>query len=140
MSESKLLHRIQLAAAGQGVRLFRNNVGNGYVGKLVRQLPNGDIVLRDWRRVQFGLCPGSSDLIGWRTVTITPDMVGRRLAQFVAVECKTRRVRVTREQRDFLDAVAGSGGLGVIARSVEGFAQVLDELGSIIEFAVQKEG
>lgn len=119
MTESPLLRQIMLAAADRGVVLMRNNVGNGYVGRLVRQLPTGDVVLRDWRRVQFGLCPGSSDLIGWRTVTVTPEMVGERLAQFVAIEAKTDRVRVTPGQRDFLHAVDAGGGLALVARSVQ---------------------
>lgn len=31
----------------------------------------------------------SGDLIGWRPVVITPDMVGKTLAQFVSVENKS---------------------------------------------------
>jgi hypothetical protein len=30
----------------------------------------------------------SSDLVGWRMVVITPDMVGKVIAQFVSLECK----------------------------------------------------
>jgi hypothetical protein len=38
--------------------------------------------------VRFGLCKGSSDLIGLRSLEITPELVGLRLAQFVALEVK----------------------------------------------------
>ncbi|HXF44895.1 MAG TPA: hypothetical protein VNK91_02135 [Burkholderiaceae bacterium] len=118
MAESRLLRDIQLAAADRGVRLFRNNTGNGYVGTLVRRLPSGEAVLRDWRRIQFGLCPGSADLIGWRSLTITPDMVGKRIAQVVAIEAKTGDTRATAEQLAFLRAVLEAGGVSGIARSV----------------------
>lgn len=30
----------------------------------------------------------SADLIGWKTITITPDMVGKQVAVFLSVECK----------------------------------------------------
>lgn len=30
----------------------------------------------------------SGDLIGWHTIIITPEMVGRKIAQFVSRECK----------------------------------------------------
>jgi hypothetical protein len=119
MKESPLMRQIQLAAARIGVHLFRNNVGNGYVGEIVRVLPNGDVVLRRWRRIQFGLAPGSSDLIGWRTATITHDMVGHERAQFIACETKTTRGVITEEQTAFVTAVHSAGGLALVPRSVD---------------------
>lgn len=112
------MREIMLAAAKIRVHLFRNNVGNGYVGELVRKLPNGDVVLRHWRRIQFGLCPGSSDLIGWRSVTITPEMVGKTIAQFVAIETKTEDGRISKEQQDFLCVASEEGAVTCVARAV----------------------
>lgn len=118
-SESVLVKKIMLALSSCGARVLRNNVGNGFLGKLVAVLPNGDAVLRDWRRVQFGLAPGSSDLIGWHPVVITPDMVGRTVAVFCAVEAKTAKGRTRENQTAFLNAVSAAGGIGVLARSPE---------------------
>jgi hypothetical protein len=82
-SEALVQSRIRLEAPAKGVRLWRNNVG---------VLEN-----RDGRPVRYGLANDtkalnkelkSGDLIGWRSVTITPDMVGVRIAQFVSRECK----------------------------------------------------
>lgn len=88
-----------------GARLYRNNVGK----------------LQDKRGqwVAYGLCPGSSDLIGWHTVTISPDMVGSQVAVFVAVEVKTtdRRSQVTDEQERFLQVVTQAGGMAFVART-----------------------
>ena len=87
------------------MRLHRNNTGT----------------LRDanGRPVQFGLAKGSSDLIGWTTRTITPDMVGQRIAVFTSIEVKTATGRLRPEQRQWLDAVAAAGGIAGVARSVE---------------------
>lgn len=102
MRESSILQRVQLDASRRGYRLFRNNVGQ----------------LLDARGVpvRYGLCPGSSDLIGWRELVITADMVGHTVAQFVAVEVKTATGKPTPQQMRFLESVAASGGVAVVAR------------------------
>ena len=69
--------------------------------------------------MQFGLCKGSADLIGWRTITITPDMVGQQVAVFTSIEVKTPTGRVRPEQQQWLKAVQAAGGVAGIARSVE---------------------
>jgi hypothetical protein len=104
-SEQTIQQQIRLACSRGPVRLWRNNTGT----------------LRDQhgRPVSFGLCPGSADLIGFHTITITPDMVGQQLAVFAAVEVKAERGRPTPEQTAFLEHVAAAGGLAGIARSVE---------------------
>lgn len=104
MSEQALQQRIRLALSRGVTRLWRNNTG----------------MLRDQqgRPVRFGLCPGSADLIGYTTVTVTPDMVGQRLAVFTAVEVKTATGRPTTEQAAFLDHIRQAGGRAGIARSV----------------------
>ena len=110
MNETTILQRIRLAASSiPGLRLFRQNVG----------------MLKDerGRTVRFGLHPGSADLIGWRTVTITPDMVGKQVAVFASVEVKTDSGRVKPEQQNWLEQVTKAGGLAVVARSPEQAAE-----------------
>jgi len=112
MSESAILARVRIALSKAGVAIFRNNTGT---------LPD-----RHGRIVHFGLCKGSSDLIGWRSVLVTPDMVGTRMAVFVACEVKDRTIP-TLEQRQFLAAVSAAGGIAILAHSpeeaVEGLSQ-----------------
>ncbi len=106
MNETTVLQSIRLALGRvTGLRLFRNNVG----------------ALKDHqgRHVQFGLHPGSADLIGWRSVTITPDMVGKRLAVFASVEVKTQTGKVRPDQANWQQQVTDAGGLAVVARSPE---------------------
>jgi len=117
MTESELQALILRAAGSKPhVRVFRNQVGEGYVGKAMRD-PEG-VFLSDARHVRMGLFPGSGDLIGWRTLTITPDMVGQSIAQFLSIEVKTPTGKVRPDQRNWLDQINAAGGLAIIARSV----------------------
>tara|TARA_E500000178_G_C16355911_1_gene459546 strand:+ start:181 stop:417 length:237 start_codon:yes stop_codon:yes gene_type:complete len=70
--------------------------------------------------VQFGVgSPGGSDLIGYRRVRVTEEMVGQEIAQFAAVEVKTPKGRVKAEQQQFINHVLSAGGVAGIARSVD---------------------
>lgn len=102
-SEQTIQQRIRLALSRGATRLWRNNTG----------------MLRDQqgRPVRFGLCEGSADLIGYTTVTVTPDMVGQQLAVFTAVEVKAPKGRATPAQEAFIAHVRAAGGRAGIARS-----------------------
>ncbi len=110
MSEQQIQQHIRLACSTGATRLFRNNTGT----------------LRDanGRPVQFGLAVGSADLIGWTTRTITPDMVGQRVAVFTSIEVKSASGRLRPEQRQWLEAVQAAGGIAGVARSVEDAARL----------------
>ena len=56
----------------------------------------------------------SSDLIGLRRVTITPDMVGKIIGQFVAVEVKQPNEKPHPAQQKFIDLINQEGGHGLI--------------------------
>lgn len=77
--------------------------------------------------VQFGLARGSADLIGWRTVTITPDMVGQRIAVFTSIEVKTPTGRLTPAQHNWQAAVRSAGGIAGVARSVTDALAILKD-------------
>jgi hypothetical protein len=111
MSEQEIQQKIRLACSRGTVRLMRNNTGT----------------LKDQhgRPVSFGLCKGSADLIGWRTVTVTPDMVGQQVAVFASIEVKSATGRIRPEQQQWLDVVQAAGGIAGVARSVEEAEQLL---------------
>jgi hypothetical protein len=109
--EHEIQQRIRLACGRGAVRLWRNNTGA--------------LVDQQGRFVRFGLCKGSSDLIGLRSLEITPELVGQRLAQFVAVEVKTGQGVLSPEQRAFLRLVQKLGGVAAVCCSVEEAEQLL---------------
>ena len=77
--------------------------------------------------MQFGVGnPGGSDLIGYRRVTVTPEMVGQDVAVFAAVEVKTARARKRPEQQQrFVDHIRSAGGIAGFARSVDEAKNIL---------------
>ena len=105
MSEAEILRQVRLQASKLGIVTLRNNVG------VLRD--------RDGRYVHYGLGTGSSDLIGWKSVTITAEMLGKRHAVFVAIEVKAPGGRATDEQVNFLNQVKLAGGVAAIVRSAE---------------------
>lgn len=116
MTESQIQSLILRALGSRDdTRLFRNQVGGAWMGK-----PRGEVLLTSEARfVQCGLAVGSGDLIGWHSVTVTPDMVGRKLAVFLSVEVKTDTGRVLPEQTNWLKQVQKHGGIAMVARNVE---------------------
>lgn len=77
---------------------------------------------------------GTSDLIGWTTITVTPEMVGKRLAVFTAIECKASTGGKKREEQvKFLGNVIKAGGIGGFANSPESaqdaFAEFRERMG-----------
>lgn len=118
-SESTVQAEVRLSAVKHELQLFRNNVG----------------VLLDetGRPVRYGLANESKelnekiksgDLIGWRPVFITPDMVGKVIAQFTSIECKgenskTKKSRARAQER-WAELVRKNGGLALtLNRAIE---------------------
>jgi VRR-NUC domain len=112
MSELGEQSRIILALGGTlHIRVFRNNVG-------VAKFSNGSVV-------KYGLATGSADLIGWKSVIITPDMIGSTVAIFLSVECKAPKGKLTDKQTAWLEAVRKAGGIAIVARSVGDISHLL---------------
>ena len=100
-SEQNILNDIMIAISKAGATVWRNNTGalQDKTGRLVR----------------YGLCKGSSDLIG-----ICPD------GRFLAVEVKNNTGRATEDQLRFIDAVRSKGGRAGVARSVDDALRILE--------------
>ena len=97
-------------------RFFRNNVG---------RLPDP----RTGRWIEFGVGgKGAGDLIGWRTITVTPEMVGQPIAQFVSLEVKTASGRVRPEQENWKRVVERCGGVAAVVRSEEDALRIIADI------------
>ena len=90
--EGDVVNACLMALSEAGCCVWRNNTG---------QLPDAN-----GRPIKFGLCVGSSDIIG-----IATD------GRFLAVEVKTATGRTTPAQDHFLAVVRARGGLSGVARS-----------------------
>ncbi len=101
MTEAEIQYAIRIAL-GQlpDVRVFRNNVGVADVRGA---------------KIRFGLCKGSSDLIGFIRLEIN----GVKTARFLALEIKTATGKPTEEQKLFIKVVQAFGGFACVVRSVE---------------------
>ena len=93
MKESDILKLCMIEASKLGAIVFRNNTG----------------VLKDktGRPVKYGLCVGSSDIIGMGP---PPD------SKFLAIEVKVPGKNPTEKQENFLNVVRANGGIAGVAR------------------------
>lgn len=125
MNETTILQRIRLAIGRiKSVKLFRNNCGQAWMGKVIRKTAD-TVTIQNPRPVQFGLHPGSADLIGWKSIVITPEMVGRKVAVFVSIECKTPDGKVRPDQEQWQLVIQEAGGIACIARGEDAALQCL---------------
>jgi len=94
-TEASILNDCLVAMSEAGGMVWRQNTG------AYKEPKTG-------RLIRYGLCVGSSDIIG-----IAPDGV------FVAVECKTKTGRATDKQLRFIENVNRQGGRAGIARCAD---------------------
>lgn len=117
--EAVASQKVRLRAASWGARIFRNN--------------SGVLFNQEGVPIRFGLGNESaklnkklksSDFIGWQTVEITPDMVGKQVAVFVGIEAKSEgfkhREEYNQNSREYAQAK---------------FIQLIQEAGGIAGFA-----
>ena len=118
VNETKLGKHISLMASQLGHRIFRNNRGESWIGKAVFfskpakiEVFPGDVVIRNAKRIQFGLVNGAGDFIGYSSA-----------GKFISIELKTETGKIRPEQIAFSDAVKKAGGIaGIIRTEEEGF-------------------
>ena len=115
MKEIELGKKICLMASNLGHRIFRSNVGEGWIGKAVFfskpakvEVYPGDVIIRKAKRIHFGLCPGQGDYLGWS-----------KDGRFISIEVKTETGLIREGQIEFSDAVNKAGGIAGIVRDEE---------------------
>lgn len=113
MTESHIQQQIRIACNTGETRAWRNNIA-----KLK--------VRGQW--VGFGIPgKGGSDLIGFHTMTIRPEHVGKKVAVFLAIECKSATGKPTPDQVNFINFINAAGGIAGIARSAEEAASLIHD-------------
>jgi hypothetical protein len=134
MKENPIQKRILLHCGHGNTRLFRQNVGKSWIGDSqyfhhdgLQWINEGDVIVRKARRFNAGF-EGLLDLGGWHTVVVTPEMIGRKLAIYTALEVKTKTGRLRAAQKKFIDLVRAAGGLAGVVRSPEDAEEILKEI------------
>lgn len=126
-SESDVQQLIQIEGPKFGCQLMRNN--------------SGAFTDKDGRSVRYGLGNiskkhseqiKSSDLIGFKRVVITPEMVGQTVAIIASVEVKKpdwnpKKLLDKKEtaQKTWNDWIVANGGFGGFSNSVESFKKII---------------
>lgn len=115
MKDRDLKAIVQLELSQQGYTLWKNNVG----------------ALEDThgRLVKYGLCVGSSDLIGFKVEQIHLDRFNSSepMARFAAIECKSFKDKLSKSQHTFLSHVLASGGIAKVAQEQkDGTVKIMD--------------
>jgi hypothetical protein len=125
MRESKIQAEIRLALAARRDNVFwRNQVGRALYykdGHLCPQCGKPTLGAREYY-VPYGLCPGSSDLIGLVTVPALP------FAVFAGLEVKAKRGVESEDQQEFRQLVRARGGVVQVVRSAEEADQVVESI------------
>lgn len=114
MSEIKIQRDIVLDLSSRGHRGFRNNVGL--------------FETKDGRKIKTGLGNGTSDLIGFTSIEVTSDMVGKRIAVFTAIEVKAQKKKGAKNQMAFINFVKKMGGIAGLAWTVEMSRDLTDNI------------
>lgn len=79
---------------------------------------NGKIIKRFIEYMQYGLGVGTSDYIGFKSITVTPDMVGKPIAVFMAVEGKRyKNDKPDDNQAKFIKRIHEAGGIALVVNA-----------------------
>jgi len=109
--ETAVWKKALIALSPLGYRLFRNQ---RYHGQVVR---NGQVTPQ-W--VDTGLTDGAGDLIGYKIITVTSEMVGKKIARFASIEAKTDTGTASADQKNFINQVKSDGGIAGIIKPKTG--------------------
>lgn len=107
-SEAVVLKRVMLEASRLGLRVWRNHTGG--------------IKDAEGAYHRFGLCVGSSDIIG-----IAPG------GRFIAIEVKRPGGKPTEQQVIFIDFINKMGGFGIILDDEKKLKPALDLAGIMVQ-------
>jgi hypothetical protein len=96
-------------------RLWRANSGQGWIGKILEK--GGNYIKLGSPQPFYGMPKGSTDMIGFDSIIITQEMVGKRVAVFVGEELKaTKGDKLKKAQRNFKNLLIKLGGIHRLRR------------------------
>jgi len=127
MKESSRQAAIRLALASRGDNVFwRNSVGRATYykdGKTCPKCKKPTLGARTWT-VPYGLCPGSSDLIG----LVNIESMAVPVAVFVGLEVKNAKGTESENQIKYRNLVNDRGGVVEVVRTPEEANDAIDRI------------
>lgn len=138
MSSEGVVQKKVWVGLGYICRLFRLNTGRAWLSNLgpkgVQKLTDGSVLIKAARSISIGFSDihgnpieGASDLNGWTSVIVTPEMVGKKVAIFTAIETKASKGGHKREgQINYCEQVHNAGGIAGFANSEEAGHAIVD--------------
>ena len=88
--------------------MFRNS----FSVKVGEHWEGGRLVEGHWQT--FNIFKGSGDYLGWTTIVVKPEMVGKKIAVFTSCEIKTERDKLSDSQRKWNRRVLTDGGIAEV--------------------------
>lgn len=137
-AESTVQRQIWAAVAATTI-MFRVNTGRAWLSGMgpagVRKLTDGGVHLVAARPIALGFSrtngepvAGTSDLVGWTSVVITPEMVGGTVGVFTAIETKkSKGGRTSDDQANFIAQVTKAGGIAGVANSPDAAKKIIED-------------
>lgn len=129
-AHTSLCNRVLVALSNLGAKVFLNPIGGGVVGECEFvahdgpvYLRKGDRIIRHGRWVDFGLHPGSADVVGAVPRVITEADVGKTLAVLIGPEIKTGAGRMRPDQRNWCDQM---NSIGAFCREVRSESDAIE--------------
>ena len=118
VQHSNLVNKILLNCIDSRTRLWKNHVGVGLPYSEVKKAFDYyhlQQALHHIPKIKYGVT-GSADIMGLRSIIITPDMVGKIIGQIVYIECKTGNAVQSKQQKAFEKMVTTLGGFYKVVR------------------------
>lgn len=100
------------------------NSGMGWVGST--QFRNGVVTIKNPRPFR-GMPTGHPDSVGGVVIEITPEMVGRKVMIYAAIESKSGTGRLSKEQGEYIDSIKKQGGISGVARDPQDVHHIIDD-------------
>lgn len=123
MKEQGIQNQILIEMSKHGAYGLRVNSGTFWGGEVLSH--DGKLlVLKNPTKI-MGAPAGTSDIIGCKTVFITPQMVGKNIGQFVAIEVKKQGENAKRHQENYLALMRSRGAITGVCRSPEDMVRLL---------------
>lgn len=139
MKENNVFKRCVLAISRLNpfARVYRNNVGSGWSGPgftlkpgQVYKATGGERVITHPSFIEFGLCKGSGDGIGYDSQKVTDEWIakhrGRWIAVFLSLETKANG-KATKEQIAWQKELTEAGAIALIVNDPDQISLELPE-------------